>query len=416
MLLPRCRAWVIVGCVVCVVVSPAVANQQHLQTDQSSRSAALRARGVHLVYSLDYDEARAAFQEAIAADPGDPAAHRQLAAADWLNIVFRNGAVMVDDYVGEVRQKIRRSPPPAELDAQFHEAINRALALAEQRLRERPQDPDAHFQVGATLGILASYTATVDGRVLGGFRSARRAYEEHERVLALDPGRKDAGLVVGLYRYAVSTLPLPWRLVAHLVGFGGGRDRGLQMVEDAAVYPADARPEALFALIVMYSREGRYDAAMRVIERLQQEYPRNRLLWLEAGSTALRAGHPSEARKQLETGLSKLSLDTRPRAFGEEARWRLSYGTALAALSEIERARRELRAVLASETNDWVRGRAHLEIGKLADRAGDRSGAADEYRLALRLCRADDDAVCASEVKRLLAGGPPMGADSALRP
>src|SRR5262249_12124305 len=153
--------------------------------------------------------------------------------------------------------------------------------------------------------------------------------------------------------------------------------------EEASAYPADARPEALFALIVMYSREGNYDAALRVIEQLQGEYPRNRLLWLEAGSTALRAGPAGEARRQLAEGLSKLSRDRRPRAYGEDARWRLHYGAVLVALHEVAGARRELSAVLTAETHDWVRGRAHNELGKLADLTGDRAEATKRFALAV---------------------------------
>src|SRR5438309_4091587 len=172
-------------------------------------AAALRVSGLRLAYSLDYDEARALLRQAIALDPASPAGYRQLAAVEWLNLLFRQGAVLVDDYVGEARQTVRRTPPPADVDAKFHDYIGRSLALAEQQLREQPDDTDARYQVGAALGFLASYTATVEGRILGGFRAARRAYEEHERVLDTDPKRKDAGLIVGMYRYAVSTLPIP---------------------------------------------------------------------------------------------------------------------------------------------------------------------------------------------------------------
>jgi tetratricopeptide (TPR) repeat protein len=409
------RRAIAVGCWAALVAAqPAAADDNpSARPVQSSESTALRARGVHLTYSLDYDEARAAFRQAIAADPGDPAAYRQLAAVNWLNLLFRNGAVMVDDYVGEVKTRVKRAPPPADLDTQFHDAIGRAMTLAEQRLRDRPQDPDAHFQVGATVGFVASYTATVEGGVFGGFRAARRAYNEHEQALTLDPSRKDAGLIVGLYRYAVSMLPFQWRMLAHLVGFGGGRERGLRMVEEAAAFPADARPEALFTLIVIYSREERYGDAFRVIEELQREYPRNRLLWLEAGSTLLRAGRAAEARRELETGLAKLSIDQRPRAFGEEARWRLCYGSALAALGETAKATRELAAVLALDANDWVRGRAHMEIGKLAQASGDQARAAEEYRQAIRLCRAEDDAVCSTDAERLMTS---VGGKRAVRP
>ena len=94
--------------------------------------------GVYLTYSLDYDEARAVFQQAIAADPTDPAAYRQLAALNWLNLLFRNGAVMVDDYLGEIQQNVKRPAPSPDLDVQFRAAIERARTLAEQRLRKRP--------------------------------------------------------------------------------------------------------------------------------------------------------------------------------------------------------------------------------------------------------------------------------------
>ncbi len=238
----------------------------------------------------------------------------------------------------------------------------------------------------------------------------------HERVLQLDARRQDAGLIVGLYRYAVSTLPAPWRLLAHLAGFGGGRERGLRMAEEAAAYPADARVNALFTLIVMYSREARYDAALDVLRQLQHDYPRNRLLWLEAGSTALRAGRPAAARQWLEAGLQKLSADSRPRAFGEDARWRLTYGTALAALHDRAGAQRELAAALALDAPDWVRGRAHKEAGSIADAAGGRTNAADHYRLAIRLCGADDDAACVDDAKRLLDASRRAGAGNAVRP
>jgi tetratricopeptide (TPR) repeat protein len=363
-------------------------------------AAALRTRGLELGYNLDHDEALAAFNEAIAADPHDPAPYRLKAAATWIALLFEQGVITVDDYLGQARANLPRSSPTAALDTAFHDSLRHALTLSEQRLAEHPTDADAHYQIGAAYGFLASYTSTVDGRVLGSLGAARRAYREHERVLALDPRRKDAGLIVGLYRYAVAALPGPLRLMAHLAGFGGGRERGLRMVEEAASYPSDVQSNALFTLILLYNREARYDDALRVIGELQRRYPRNRLLWLEAGNTALRAGRLAEAKASLEEGLARLSRDGRPRASGEEARWRYAHGATLVALKDVTAAEPELRAALAGATRDWVRGRAHKELGKLADLSGNRSRARDEYRLADRLCRQDHDSECSDEVKR----------------
>jgi len=367
-----------------------------------STAAALRARGLDLGYNLDYEEALAAFRAAIAADPTHPAAYRLVAATMWINALFRQGAVMADDYLGQARSDSARKPPPPELATAFQSNIDRAIALGEQRLREHPEDPDAHIQVGAAYGFLTTYKATVEGRVLGGLRTARRAYNEHERALELDPRRKDAGLIVGMYRYGVSTLSVPLRLLAGLAGFRGGRERGLVQVEQAAAYPSDVQTNALFTLIVIYNREGRYDDALRVVRRLQTLYPRNRLLWLEAGTTALRAGRFVDARAAIEEGLEKLSRDPRPRAFGEDARWRYSHGAALVGLHETELADRELRAVLSGEGPDWLRGRAHKELGKLADLAGDRTRARAAYQLAIRICREQHDSICSNEAAALV--------------
>ena len=317
-------------------------------------------------------------------------------------MLFEQGVITVEDYLGPARATAPRSAPAPALEAAFRGYLRQAQTLAEKGLRERPGDPDAHFQVGSAYWYEASYVATVEGRMLGSVGAARRAYAEHGRVLEMDPARKDAGLIVGIYNYGVSELPMPMRVMAYLAGFGGDRARGVRLIEDAASYPSDVQTNALFTLILPYNREGRYDDALGVIRRLQARYPRNRLLRLEAAGTALRAKRPAEARAWAEEGLAQLAHDPRPRARGEEARWRYTYGSALVALKSIQPAERELRAALAGATRDWLRGRVHKELGKLADLAGNRQRALDEYRLAARFCRQDEDASCADEAAALL--------------
>jgi tetratricopeptide (TPR) repeat protein len=395
--------WMAVGAAIVLSIGGARARQEPAGTQRAA--AVLRAQGLQLGYNLDHADAGAAFKDAMAVDPSDPAAYCLAAGTAWIDLLFEQGAITVDDYLGQARASLPRAAPAAELDVAFHDALHQALTLSEERLRSHPSDADAHDQAGAAYGFLASYTATIEGRLLGSFGPARRAYREHERALELDPRRKDAGLIVGMYRYAVSSLPAPMRLLAHLAGFGGDRERGLRMVEDAAHYPSDAQPNALFTLILMYNREARYDDALRVIGELQQRFPRNRLLWLEDGRTALRAGRPASAKTALEEGMARLSRDPRPRAFGEDARWRYTYGAALVALKNGVAADRELRAALAGTTRDWVRGNVHKELGKLADLAGDRPRALDEYRLADRLCRQDHDGDCSDEAKTLMKAG-----------
>ena len=381
------------------VLSGGAAQRSDVGRAESKR---LRMAGLTAGYNLDYAEALEAFRAAIDADPDDPAPHRLFAATLWIRALFAQGAVTAEDYLGQARSSVARTPPPPDVDKAFREHLQRATTLAERAVKRDPQDPDAHFQLGAAHGFLASYIATVEGRGLAGFGAARRAYDEHEGVLALDPRRKDAGMIVGLYRYGVSTLSWPWRLVAGLAGFGGGKDRGLRMLEDAAAFDSEVQANALFTLIVIYNREQRYDDALRTIARLQGMYPRNRLLRLERGSTALRAGRGADARAALEEGLAVLARDSRPRAFGEEARWRCAYGTSQILLGRTDAADRELRQSLALEAPAWLRGRVHKELGKVEDLRGNRAAAMEHYREAVRVGRVEHDPGSADEAATLL--------------
>jgi tetratricopeptide (TPR) repeat protein len=138
-----------------------------------------------------------------------------------------------------------------------------------------------------------------------------------------------------------------------------------------------------------------------VIRELQQRFPRNRLLWLEAGSTLLKAGRALDAQRTLEEGLAKLAADSRPLAFGELARWRYYLGASLVALKHHERASHELKSALLVPARPWIHGRTHIELGKIADLAGDRAGAIQEYEQAARLCAGDADDAGAREARTL---------------
>jgi predicted Zn-dependent protease len=367
-------------------------------------SEALRAKAAAHTYNLEHDMALVMFREAVAADPEDAGAYRGLASSLWLSITFRRGNMTVDDYLGRPN-KPNANPlpnPPADAVAGFREAIDKATALARQRIARDPKDADAHYQLGAAIGLRASYSATVEGSVMAAFRAAREAYDEEETALNLQPQRKDAGLIVGTYRYIVAALSLPLRMVAYIAGFGGGKDKGIKQIEEAAAYGGDNATEARFALILLYNREKRYDDALKVLATLRERYPRNRRAWLESGSTALRAGRAADAERFLNDGMARYADDKRPRMFGEDALWRYKRGTARAALGRRADAETDLRGSLSLEGRKWVQARARLELGKLALTAGNKAAASIELRAAIPLAESDNDPATADEARRLL--------------
>jgi tetratricopeptide (TPR) repeat protein len=365
--------------------------------------ASIRRRAFEAAYNLDYPEAVTLFDQAIARDPNDSATHRARAVATWLHMVFMRGSITVDQYMGQMAAKDVSIEKPSAADAAtFRQHANKALALAETRLRSQPQDVQALYDLGAALGVLASYTATVDGRVSGAFSQARRAYNAHERVMKLDARRKDAALVVGTYRYIVSTLPFPLRWMAYVAGFGGDREYGVRLVEEAARYPSDAQTDAKIALLLLYNREGRFKDALAVTDDLMARYPRNRIIVLEAGATAIRARLFAQADRVLSEGITRLETDTRPRAFGEEAMWYYKRGLARLPLGNVEGSRADLQRAQSLPSRPWMKGRIRLEQGKLADLAGRRNEAIDAYREAARVGDATNDPFTSREAQRLL--------------
>jgi len=362
----------------------------------------LRQRASDLAYNLDHDEALRLLRQAVAIDPGDPANHRALASTIWLNILFRRGAVTVDHYLGSFsRTSIEVKKPPADLDAEFKRALAQAIDLSEKRVAAAPRDAQAHYDLGTALGLRASYIASVEGKLLAGFTAARRSYDEQERVLALDPSRKDAGLVVGTYRYLVSTLSFPVRWMAYVAGFGGGRERGLRLIEEAARGKGDDRTDAMFALVLLYNREQRYADALRILADLRRRYPRNRLVLLEEGATATRGNRAVEAEALLTEGIAMLARDTRPRIPGETGLWHYKRGAARVLLNRHEDALADLRIAVQPESAGWVRGRAHLELARLALQENRREDARREATLAAGECEKDYDPICLNAAKRI---------------
>lgn len=362
---------------------------------------ALITQAYDAAFNLAHDRAIALAREAVAAAPEDSRAHRTLASMLWQKMLFLRGTVTVDHFMSGMSDTAKHlSDPPPALAEEFHAALDRAQALADARMAREPDSLDARYDVGAAYGLQASYTASIDGSLGAAFRTAKRAFDAQEAVLEQDPRHPQASVVVGTYRYLVSRLGLPTRWLAYIAGFGGGTERGIAMLEQA-LEAGGATMEAGTALLLIYSREGRHEDAYRLAQRLAAHYPDNRLLVLEAGGAAARAGLAADAVRILSSGLARLDGDPRPKVPGERAIWLYQLGQARLQMGRPEEAARALEAALEHGPHGWMRGRVLVALGKLDDIAGRRGDAQAHYREARRICEALDDTICEREVKRL---------------
>ena len=62
----------------------------------------------------------------------------------------------------------------------------------------------------------------------------------------------------------------------------------------------------------------------------------------------------------------------------------------------------DLTVASSADSQNWVNGRARVELGRLALKRGDRNGAAQEARQAETLCERGNDPVCIEDARALL--------------
>jgi tetratricopeptide (TPR) repeat protein len=387
-----------------LVLTAAIA--QGASAAANERSDALRREGYQAIYNLEYDRADDLFRQAIAADPDDAAAWRGAAAATWQRVLFLRGTLLVDDYRGHMgpAEAGPIPPTPPALTAAFYKSLDRAVALAEKAVALRYNEAGPHCDLGAALGLAVWFGSSIEAKTWDPGRKARRAFYESQLGHRLDPTRKDVGLVVGTYRYMLSTMPKTVQMLASIIGFKGSRAEGLRLLEAAATSPNDLQEEAQFRLVLIYTREERHSDAAAVIRDMERTHPGNRLLLLEEACALLRNRRPEEAEARLDEGIARLKQETRPRMPGEEGRWHWRRGMARLLTGKLDEAEADLNLALGADgVRDWVVARVRLESGKLADLRGNRVKAEQEYRAALAIANRLHDTGTVTEAKRLLA-------------
>ena len=363
----------------------------------ASRSAALRARGLDLGYNLDHRRSPRRVSAAIAADPdesrGVPSRRRDRvdhaalrARRDHGRRLSRSGARERSARAAARRTSIAQA---STTYLEHAEKISRAAAAS-----DHPDDADAHYQRRRRVRLRG--VVHRDGRRPRGRQprpGATRVRRARTRARAR-PSRKDAGLD----RRALSLRGRPScrcrcgssrisPASAAAASAGSSSSRTRPRIRATSSRTRSSRSSCCT------TAKTRYDDALEVIRRTAGGVSAQPTVVARSRRHRAACGTAGRARaRRSKTGLARLARDPRPRAAGEEARWRYTYGAALVALHDVEPAERELSAALPGrDARLGSRPRAQASSASSPDLAGDRARALDEYRQADRLCRSDQD-------------------------
>jgi tetratricopeptide (TPR) repeat protein len=254
----------------------------------------LARRGMTVLMNGQADEAIKTFQQVQQQDPDSAVGYLLEADATWWKIYLTIGN-LVDPDVFDVAKTLKSA-----YDSRFEAVLNVAIRKAEDNIRADRDPARNYLYQGLAYGLRARFTGLRDSDMPTA-RAGKKMRSLLLQTLKMDPGLNDAYLGLGIYNYFVDTLPGIVKLLKFLIALpGGNRNVGLQQLQKAS-YEADlVRGEAKFYLAKNYSRrtDQQYAKSLQLFQELEQEYPRNMLWKLLAGSLEIRLG-------QVEAGESR---------------------------------------------------------------------------------------------------------------
>jgi tetratricopeptide (TPR) repeat protein len=361
------------------------------------------AEGFDHFYNLEYDQAIADFEKAIARNPNSPDLHNHLAQAIVFREMYRDGA-LESELVSGTNSFLRRPKlnPAPETEKRFLDEIGKAMALSQARLAKIPNDTGALYALGISYGLRSDYYWVVKKAWRDSLSDATAARRLHNRITELEPNNVDARLVQGLHDYIVGSLPWGWRMLGFLVGIHGDREKGIRTVQDVARNGKLDQVEAEIFLGALYRRENRPRQAIPLIQDLIGKFPRNFLLRLELSQMYSMAGDKDQA---LEAAEEVAQMKARHAPGYDRVPWEKIYfqeGTIEFWYNDLGRALENMKKVAAaSEEVDLNTGvSAYLRMGQIYDMTRRRGEALEAYRKAIAYA---PQAEAAQEARRYLS-------------
>lgn len=250
--------------------------------------------GLHLMYELKFDEARAQLASWQRRHPAEPMGSALEAAAYLFEQFYRKGVLTSEFFLDDKRLLggIEDKPDP-RLESAFLSVAGRSEEQARRRLAASPRDPDALLALTLVAGMRADNSSLIEKRQLQTMSLLREAERRARDLLKVAPEASDAYVAIGAANYIVGCLPAYKRFFLRLGGVQGDRSLGMQQLTLAAANGQYLRPFAELLLALAALREMDAGLARREFMRLTGEFPTNPLFARELSK--LESGRSSGA-------------------------------------------------------------------------------------------------------------------------
>lgn len=359
---------------------PQPATAQH--TDPLNLDPTVRDGYEHF-YILDYEGSIARFESVLKAHPQDPMAYGYVQMATVFRELYHQDLLDTTYYAHDNFLTSKRTvnvPPDHRQRIEY--LTDTGIRLCDDRIRANPNDKDAYFARGYLKGIHAAFITLVDHSFVAAARQGYSARNDSEQALKIDPDYADAKMAIGIQQFAVASLPRWVRILVGVVGVGGNKERGLQLLRDAAAHGVITAVESRTVLSLFLRHDARYPEALAVQHGLATQYPHDFLFRLEEANLAKDEGNGPAAIALYKVVLADAAkpnyfVDPRPQM-------------ALFGLADTERgqnliadaAQHYVDAAEQPDCSDWLRKRAQLNAGEMFDLLHQRPRAVSLYQMA----------------------------------
>jgi len=339
--------------------------------------------GYERFYNLDYDGAISRFDAVLKAHPQDPMAFGYVLMATVFRELYQQDLLDTTYYAHDNFLTSKRNVPvPSATRQRIEWLTDTGMRLCDDRIRANANDKNAYFARGYLRGMHAVFITLVDHSFVAAARQGYAARGDSEQVMKIDPDYADAKMGIGIQQFAVASLPRWVRMLVGIVGVGGNKERGLDLLREASAHGVITAVESRTVLSLFLRHDGRYPEALVVQHALAAEYPHNYLFRLEEANLTKDDGNGPAAIVRYKEVLT----DTAKAGYFVEPKLQLAYF----GLADTERGQNDIadaaqdyvRAAEQPNSTDWLRKRAQLNAGEMFDLLHQRGRAVELYEMA----------------------------------
>jgi tetratricopeptide (TPR) repeat protein len=367
---------------VCAAPPPPPKSELAQHTDPLNLDPIVR-EGFERFNILDFDGSIARFESVLKAHPQDPMAFGYVQMATVFRELYHQDLLDTTYYAHDNFLTSKRTVNvPPENSQRIEYLTDTGIRLADDRIRANPNDNDAYFARGYLRGIHAAFITLVDHSFVAAAHQGYAARNDSEQALKIDPDYVDAKMAIGIQQFAVAALPRWVRMIVGIVGVGGNKERGLQLLRDCAAHGVVTAVESRTVLSLFLRHDGRYPEALAVQHGLAVQYPHDFLFRLEEANLAKDEGNGPEAIALYKVVLADAA---KPGYFIDPRLQMAWFG-----LADTERGQNDIadaaqhyvNAAERPNCSDWLRKRAQLNAGEMFDLLHQRSRAVSLYQSA----------------------------------